>query len=670
MKNTYVWSAFLGVAITLGLNAQHNNHDGHNHAGHAAATVHNYGDSLKGLNVDSLVRITQLAHLSKGEAENYLATQKRNYVDIKYGLGDAPDYLTGYNWPQNPVAACTNLDFETGDFTGWTGAIGDNNNNSLGPMSNIQNGIFTAGQNAAINNANARHTIMTAAAGNDPCGGFPIVPPGYGNYVVRMGNNTANYQGSVLEQTFTVDPQSTNFTYRYAVVLNDGGHLPNEQPYFKIEVLDQSGQPVSQCAQYFVTAGSSAQGFMPCPNDPMTYYRPWTTVAFDLLPYVNQNVTVRFTVAGCIYSGHYGYAYIDASCSSIADAVAARFCPGSPGAFLTAPGGFGSYQWFDPNGNPIPGATNDSLLVPNAMSGDTFSVEMVNIADTSCNTFLQVVIELTPLETTISSTDPTCWNYNDGAATSGCNNCIPPTSFIWNSVPPQVGPVANGLGWGTYIVTMTDSIGCTESDTVILNNPARLDTAGITTQFCFGDEEITLIGLPGMQGYQWFGPDGQPIPGATSQQYLVVSPQLGQEYSVVYQTNPCPIYDSIILSYIPPSPLFMPDTTVNIFTPNGDQRNDYFYPYYDETVAGQAALGIGTPQYDFELLYVGAYEIWVYNRWGEEVFYTNDYNIGWDGKINGKDASEGVYFWVAKFQSRCKLDMEPIEHKGFVHLKR
>ena len=53
--------------------------------------------------------------------------------------------------------------------------------------------------------------------------------------------------------------------------------------------------------------------------------------------------------------------------------------------------------------------------------------------------------------------------------------------------------------------------------------------------------------------------------------------------------------------------------------------NDYFYP---ET------KGIDT------LI------IWVYDRWGKRVFKTEDFKLGWDGKIGDALAPEGQYYWV------------------------
>ena len=44
------------------------------------------------------------------------------------------------------------------------------------------------------------------------------------------------------------------------------------------------------------------------------------------------------------------------------------------------------------------------------------------------------------------------------------------------------------------------------------------------------------------------------------------------------------------------------------------------------------------------------YELWVYNRWGEQLFYSNDITIGWNGRYanNGKELGQDVYFWKAK----------------------
>jgi hypothetical protein len=632
-------------------------------------------DSLAGFQADIAMMQTGEAH-DPAEAAIQLQLAKRDYIDQKYHLGRYSQNYVPFNLKQNnpvfPVTACTNVDFETGDFTGWGGAIGDNNTNSFGPLSNINPGIFSTIPNDALSNSNARHTIMTNAFGADPFGGFPVVPSNGGTYSVRLGGTTPNYQGEYLEQTFTVSPSSTSFAYQYACVLNSGGHIPAQQPYFRIEVLDQTGQPISPCTQLYVTAGPSSlsQGFYQYPSDTSIYYKPWTAVNFDLTAFVNQPVTVRFTVAGCTQSGHYGYAYIDCSCSALAASI--NFCPGNPMLILSAPAGYGSYQWFDPNHTPIPNATNDTLLVNSPTVGDTFYVYLVSQVDTSCHNILPIVLNYTDIYANVVSTDASCYGVSDGTATASGTAGIPPYNYVWYTLPPQSTPAINNLSAGTYVLHMTDSLGCEAWDTAYVQSPPRLDTSLILYSFCPGDPNITLSAPPGFTNYIWIGPNGDTLANGTpSNTVIVTGPQIGAEYTCVLWSPPaCPIYDSIILNLNPPSNFFNPDSTVNVFTPNGDLKNDRFYPYFDYSVSRQTSTG-GQPEYDFASLYIGTYEIWIYDRWGNEVFYSSDYTQGWDGTVKQhKECTDGVYYWVSQMTSRCKVDETPIVSKGFVHLIR
>jgi gliding motility-associated-like protein len=65
------------------------------------------------------------------------------------------------------------------------------------------------------------------------------------------------------------------------------------------------------------------------------------------------------------------------------------------------------------------------------------------------------------------------------------------------------------------------------------------------------------------------------------------------------------------------------------FTPNGDGLNDYLYP-----LNAYKALNL-----DFR----------VYNRYGQMVFHTTDWNIKWDGTINGNPQGSGTYVWTLNY---------------------
>lgn len=69
------------------------------------------------------------------------------------------------------------------------------------------------------------------------------------------------------------------------------------------------------------------------------------------------------------------------------------------------------------------------------------------------------------------------------------------------------------------------------------------------------------------------------------------------------------------------------------FTPNGDGTNDCF---------GVQFWGASTN-----------FSMSVYNRWGARVFYTIDPGSCWTGKVNGKDAPEGVYIYLISAKTIC-----------------
>ncbi len=44
-----------------------------------------------------------------------------------------------------------------------------------------------------------------------------------------------------------------------------------------------------------------------------------------------------------------------------------------------------------------------------------------------------------------------------------------------------------------------------------------------------------------------------------------------------------------------------------------------------------------------------SYELHIFNRWGKEIFTSNDVNVRWNGAVNGNNQPGGVYFYWAKY---------------------
>ncbi len=91
--------------------------------------------------------------------------------------------------------------------------------------------------------------------------------------------------------------------------------------------------------------------------------------------------------------------------------------------------------------------------------------------------------------------------------------------------------------------------------------------------------------------------------------------------------------------------LFVPNT----FTPDGNERNNVFFPVFmDQDVQG--------------------YKLEIFDRWGELIFQSTDAKIGWDGTYSGKIVKEGLYNWKLVYYDQYL--MEKRSHLGHVNLLR
>ena len=78
-----------------------------------------------------------------------------------------------------------------------------------------------------------------------------------------------------------------------------------------------------------------------------------------------------------------------------------------------------------------------------------------------------------------------------------------------------------------------------------------------------------------------------------------------------------------LITFKPEFAVYVP----NAFTPDGDAYNKTFRPVFP-------------PDVDIK-----EYELLIFNRWGEVLFESHNYNIGWDGTYGGNLVRDGVYIW-------------------------
>ena len=150
-------------------------------------------------------------------------------------------------------------------------------------------------------------------------------------------------------------------------------------------------------------------------------------------------------------------------------------------------------------------------------------------------------------------------------------------------------------------------------DVDILENPSP--NLGEDAIICVKQLEVSLN--PGnFVSYLWSD-------GSTNPTFEV--PTGGGTYAVQVTDNMgCIGRDSVELIQQCPTVFYIP----NVFSPNQDGQNDAFRIFGED---------------------ISSMNLTIFNRWGVQVFKTNDINRSWDGNFQGQAAPEGVYIFQFEY---------------------
>ncbi len=221
-------------------------------------------------------------------------------------------------------------------------------------------------------------------------------------------------------------------------------------------------------------------------------------------------------------------------------------------------------------------------------------------------------------------------------------------NYVWNNggINGQIFTPPTGVN--TYIVIGTDNFGCVGTDTVeitvigspipaftpdVLSGNAPL-TVNFANQSTFGGVSNWDFGNGSTASTVGSG-IGQTTTYLNSGEYIV---------TLVTSNGYCEVSTSVLITVFPQlePTIYVP----NVFTPNGDEVNDAFFPIFEN---------------------VTELEVQIVNRWGELVYQFTELDGFWDGKTNGLDSPDGVYFYYYK---AVGLNKDMLEGHGFVTLVR
>jgi gliding motility-associated-like protein len=202
---------------------------------------------------------------------------------------------------------------------------------------------------------------------------------------------------------------------------------------------------------------------------------------------------------------------------------------------------------------------------------------------------------------------------------------------------------------GQGITTYTDSViekqfGCYVIDTERINSVIGVVLQNVTTAATIYYGSSIQLNADSEVIYMW-----KPDDGSLSNANInnpVAKPTVTTMYTVYgYDHNGC--LDSAYVHVTVDST--MTEDIPTGFTPNGDGLNDVFRP-------------VG-------LKFQNMLEFRVYNRWGVQLFYSNNPKVGWDGTYNGVPQDLGVYYYSI-IVGRPGGDGGDITYKGEVTLIR
>lgn len=227
-----------------------------------------------------------------------------------------PNLIKEEPFPLRPPP-CQNSGFEDGNFNNWqtfTGTLSSSGGVNLSALNQNLNPAFHK-----IVNTNSIDLIGNFTQGE--CG----------EKAARIGNIQGGRDVSMIKYTFTVGVSNSNFSFRYAMVLQDpASHSPSEKPFFQYMILDGDRSFFSNINQIITSQQFVADG-----NNPFytnlgngVIYKDWSTECINLSAYMGQEVSILFFVADCDLGGHGAYAYIDCLCENN-DAIANMTLNGS-----------------------------------------------------------------------------------------------------------------------------------------------------------------------------------------------------------------------------------------------------------------------------------------------------------------------------------------------------
>ncbi len=596
-----------------------------------------------------------------------------------------------------------NIDFEKGDFSGWTCYVG--NVSAAGGV----NTIYLSSSGGPVADQHTMYSAANDGSVTDYYGHFPVMCPNGSLFSVKLGNNTGGAQAEGLSYDFTIPANRNTYSliYHYAVVFQDPAHLDFQQPRLELEITNVTDNELITCSSFtFFPNGSPLPGFFMSDHSDSTavWCKNWSAVTINLNGKAGKTIRLFFKTADCTFRRHFGYAYIDVNSECSSEFNGAAYCPDDTAVTITAPYGYQSYTWYNNTFTQTLGNQQTLHFSPPPPAGSTFAVVLIPYDGYGC------------LDTLYANmVDTLTLKANAGIDVISCNNNQvfigsipkPGVNYSWSpaaglSNPFVSNPIVNTIVTIPYELTVSSpGGGCINKDTVVVT-ASLVDSSLLLTGkplFCINTGDSAVLNVQPTKNISWFR-NGSPVSGANQPRYKVN--QSGKYFATLVNNDGCSINtrtEEIVIESPKPGitypiqyaiinqsaelqartfgtfVLWNPGTYLNntaivnpLFTAPSELEQLYNITIKTEagctTVDNQLVKVIKevkvyvptafTPDNNglndyIKPIMIGIKELKyfrIYNRGGQMVFDYSSNQLGWDGKIGGLPQSTGVYVWM------------------------
>lgn len=259
----------------------------------------------------------------------------------------------------------------------------------------------------------------------------------------------------------------------------------------------------------------------------------------------------------------------------------------------------------------------DSITTTSPSTSTTIYVDLTNICGTVTDSIQITVIDISPtiVDDTIICPGETAYLWAIGGY-----------SYNWTPIETLSSPNssttnATPLTTTTYNVDVSNAEGCSKIlDVTVTVLPVPFVDAGEDIFIEFGNAVNLNGNATGI--YYWNTNDS--LISCTNCLTPSVSPIETTSYILnVIDQNGCAYSDTVTVFL--DGVIYVP----NSFTPNGDGINDYFLIKGEE---------------------IKTFEIYIFNRWGQLIFTSDEINKTWDGRFRGNLVQNDTYVWKIKYE--------------------